>query len=247
MNSIHIFANIILALSLIAVSSVNVFADTRDLGPNLGTEITLDGVTYGLYQGTAWVEHVSENKEHVVIPSKVIKNGKIYIVKVINDCAFFAWGKNKLKSVVLPNTLVKIGDYTFTDCKYLKSIEIPSNVIELGRGAFDGCIELESVTLLGSIISLPEIAFRGCEKLRKIVIPLSVEKIEMDAFSCCYNLEKVTLLNAYTKIHEKAFMGDAVIDIENWNGTVYTIRSIREDDGRFITYTKQYEEWNVKE
>ena len=50
---------------------------------------------------------------------------------------------NSLKSIDIPNSVVKIGSYAFVCCPSLKSIRIPNSVTEIEEVPF---IECESLT-----------------------------------------------------------------------------------------------------
>ncbi len=43
-----------------------------------------------------------------------------------------------LRNIVLPETVVDIGDYSFSGCAELAALEIPASVIPIGAGAFNG-------------------------------------------------------------------------------------------------------------
>lgn len=55
-------------------------------------------------------------------------------------------GFAELSTVLLPNTLIEIGDHAFEDCINLKSLIIP-NSVEKMRQAFNGCNSLSSITV----------------------------------------------------------------------------------------------------
>ena len=46
---------------------------------------------------------------------------------------------SKLKSITIPESVTKIGNYAFYESA-LTSINIPESVIEIGFGVFSGCI-----------------------------------------------------------------------------------------------------------
>lgn len=65
----------------------------------------------------------------IVIPGKVVNDGKIYTVITINDWGF---GNSEITSVVIPDTIKYISWAAFAGCKKLTNIIIPSSVIRLG-------------------------------------------------------------------------------------------------------------------
>ena len=60
-------------------------------------------------------------------------------------------GYTNLKTVTLPETLIKIGESAFDQCSALKTITIPSKVNSIGAYAFAGCSSLNSVTCANSV------------------------------------------------------------------------------------------------
>lgn len=88
-------------------------------------------------------------------------------IQIIGEEAFSG---ADMESVVLPMSLVEIGDYAFEQCARLKSIVIPEGVWKLGFGAFDGCDSLRVVTLPASFQSIGDIgfAFADCRALEHV-------------------------------------------------------------------------------
>ena len=136
----------------------------------------------------------------------------------------------KLREVVLPNTLTKIDDYAFYNCRRLRDINL-SQVEEIGKYAFYNCIGLRQLSLPNLLtlgrnafaedeslayqkgglesISMPivqtiaEEAFNGCYRLVNVEMPLATE-IARYAFSRCYSLTQMDLSNV-TTIGDEAF------------------------------------------
>ena len=94
----------------------------------------------------------------------------------------------------------------FKNCKNLKSIVIPDTVTKIGEAAFDGCYNLEKVTLPTSLETLGKEAFANCLSLKEISIPDKVEELGDNTFYKCCNLESVKLSKALKVIGENAFL-----------------------------------------
>ncbi len=103
-------------------------------------------------------------------------------VKKIENKAFYDC--KELKSIDIPNSVTNIGNYAFSDCGSLTSIEIPSSVTEIGDAAFQGCDSLISIEIPDSVTEIGRYAFYGCHNLISIKIPNTIVKIGNDAFSC---------------------------------------------------------------
>jgi len=121
--------------------------------------------------------------------------GKTGAVKVLSGAKavpsrFFAYGK--VKSVVLPKSVTRVGAFAFAECPKLASVDLPDGVTKLGRFAFDGCKKLKSIHMPKKLSSIGDCAFQECKSLKgKIVVPKRVKKVSENAFAYCTSLEKV--------------------------------------------------------
>ena len=100
----------------------------------------------------------------------------------------------------------------FDYCTNLKSIILPNSVIRIGKEAFRYCENLERVTsFTGALRTIGYGAFDGCSKLKEFEIPESVSNIESYAFYGCENLEVINI-PAYCTIAYAAFAWCAKIN-----------------------------------
>lgn len=126
---------------------------------------------------TDW-EHKSSS---ISIPSTVKVKGKIRKVTTIAPRVFAKKEQAALSSIILPNSLVEIGDEAFQGSD-ITSIELPNSVTSLGKKAFANCKNLKSVKLSASIKQIMPGTFCDCEALEQLEIPSSVTKISDLAF-----------------------------------------------------------------
>ncbi|MDR2211701.1 MAG: leucine-rich repeat domain-containing protein [Spirochaetaceae bacterium] len=109
----------------------------------------------------------------------------------IGDGAFS--GQTDLKQVTLPRNLKVIGDEVFSNCyRQLARIVIPEGVTSIGAGAFSNTA-LTALTIPGSVTSIGARAFYLCEALTTLTIPGSVTSIGDNAFSRCSALTTVNI------------------------------------------------------
>ena len=159
------------------------------------------------------------------ISSIVIEDG----VSCIGNWAFAAmWnGYYNVTSVIIPNSVTRIGDVAFYWCKSLPSITLPNNLTSIGIAAFSVCYSLSSIiipdkvtiieartfascglvsiTIPNNVTSIGEEAFVGCGYLTSITLPDNLESIEYGTFSSCISLDSITIPNNVTSIGELAF------------------------------------------
>ena len=108
------------------------------------------------------------------IPSFVSYNGKSYPVTEIGNQAF---SRMKIKSVKIPNSILRIGKDAFKDCSQLKSIEIPISVKYVGDNAFDGCSSLTTVIGLPKYdVELGKNVFKDSPYENKIDVSLRAKR-----------------------------------------------------------------------
>ena len=107
-----------------------------------GTKIT-DQSSKAVYKitGKNTVEYVkcNVNKNKVSIPQKIMINGVSYQVTSIAAKAFKA--NKKIRSIVIPSTIRKIGKQAFLNCKNLKKITLKTSYLSkkaIGAKAFKG-------------------------------------------------------------------------------------------------------------
>lgn len=132
------------------------------------------------------------NDESVVIPETVNYNNRTYTVTMIGDgdstysngsCSF----SSKLKSILLPNSIVTINNYCFSKYYSLTEINIPNSVTAIGDVAFQYC-GLTSLVIPESIKKIGNGAFYGNSHLMEVFFLGSEKpKIRSNAFDYCHS------------------------------------------------------------
>ncbi len=87
----------------------------------------------------------------------------------------------------------------------LKTIVVPDSVTYIGVSAFEYCEALTSITLSNKLTTMTSQLFLHCTSLSSVRIPSSVKIIEDYVFRKCYNLENVIIPTSVTKINSSAF------------------------------------------
>jgi hypothetical protein len=129
----------------------------------------------------------------------------ITIPDSVTSIEFAAFQDSSLASVIIPNSVIRIGEVAFRWCKSLASVTIGNSVTSIGSEAFSGCSNLSSVTIPNSVTSIGSGAFEGCTRLTSVNIPDSVTSIEYHAFNQCSNLASVNIPNGVTSIELEVF------------------------------------------
>ena len=178
-------------------------------------DVKIDGICYNLHLTTleadvtysivteegAWISDYSGD---VVIPSSITHEGIPYKVTYVTDNAFAEC--EGLTSVVLPNSIKKMGLYVFEGCTNLVSVKLPDGIEELGNLMFAECTSLPSVTIPSSVRKIGPSAFSACHSMKTITIPSSVEVIDDWAFCYGEGLTDITIPSTVKKLGKGVFL-----------------------------------------
>ena len=157
------------------------------------------------------IRYIGDSK-NVVIP------GTITEIEDEAFCSFFC--KMCLTSVVIPDSVVKIGTKAFYSCGVLNSIVIPDSVIEIGELAFSNCSALTSVKMSKKIEFIGFSVFSGCTSLKTISLPENLVIIGDSVFSDCTSLASIKIPGNRVPIQLTLFtIGETAIEI--WGGSVF--------------------------
>lgn len=150
----------------------------------------VNGINYYILNATdvEVISKISCYEGNVVIPSTVDYMSDTYNVTVIGYEAFKTCN---ITNITLPNSITKIEDYVFRDCRNIKTITIPNSVTSIGYGAFLYCTIMETVNIPDGITTIDRFTFGSCNALVSISIPESVTSIGTYAFTNCSSLATV--------------------------------------------------------
>lgn len=125
--------------------------------------------------------------------------------------------KINIVSVTMGNNVTLIGNRAFFGCTALNTITIPNSVISLGNDAFNGCSTMTSISFGSNLNAIGDGTFSGCTGLSSITIPSGITYIGNSAFSGCTGLSSVTIPSGITYLGNGAFSGCDNITTVNYN------------------------------
>ena len=166
-----------------------------------GQATTYDIICPDIYNGLPVKEIGNKAFDETSLNSIVIPN----TVTRIGDYAFYRC--TSLKSIEIPDSVTSFGDYAFYACTSLKNVKIPHLVTSIGSYAFSGCISFTSIEIPDSVTSIGDWAFLACSFITNVVIPDSVISIGDGAFYNCTSLINVVIPDSVISIGERAFSG----------------------------------------
>ena len=102
------------------------------------------------------------------------------------------------------NGVKAICDEAFMGLDNLHDLVLPASVVDLGEGAFASCHKLFKITMPGvDYIGIE--SFAHCENLKEIALPKTLGKIRKAAFADCKALEEINIPSHLKIIDKSAF------------------------------------------
>lgn len=130
----------------------------------------------------------------------------------IGSSAFYE--NDLLRTVILPDSVTKIGDFAFKGCPLLEGV-IANGVTELGRSAFEDCIMLEQIGL-PLVTEIPDYAFRKCKSIEEFgivwenITSIGTSALERAAISTDLHLDSLETIGDYA-FHDASIMGTVAL------------------------------------
>lgn len=132
----------------------------------------------------------------------------------------------KIKEIVIPEGVERIGSFAFRGCFGLSDINLPKSIesidsyafagsgvikgrirpgIEYGERIYECCEKLEKAVIETGVFDVPARAFYRCKALTSVSLPPSLQSIGRSAFWFCTSLTSVSLPSSLQSIGEHAF------------------------------------------
>lgn len=179
------------------------------------------GYQYSINESGVTLEKYIGTDSEVTIPSTI--NGKK--VTHIGQNAFgYAENAEKIKKVIIPDTVVSIDDYAFNWCKNLESVLIPDGVQNIGKRSFCNTA-LKYIVIPNSVKTIGSEAFSDCKDLKEICIPSSITSIGANAFNGS-GIQKISLPDYISYIGSNAFFGIDKIIVNKDSQTQITLKQL---------------------
>ena len=159
--------------------------------------------------GIAFLQSDSNNKSPFAAIADQVRS--IRLTAPIRRLPYAAFeGFANAESIVLSDTVEKIGDWSLSGCNSLKSIALPDKVTELPEAMFRDSEALESVKLPAALKEIRRSTFSGCKNLKDVTFGDSLEKIGEHAFYGCQGLETAAFPDSLKTIEDGAFFGSGL-------------------------------------
>ncbi len=187
--------------------------------------IMSNGLKYGVKNGEAIVAKQQSTITEANIPASITYKGNSYSVTSISDKAFYYC--TSLTNVVIPNSVVQVGNSAFTGCnslvyndkdgiKYLGNSQNPNLYLANVTNK-----KIQTITLDSNCKIIGYNAFMDCVSLRNIEFSDNIASIGASAFSGCIELTNIQIPDSIMSVGEKAFFGCTLLDYNEKGGLRY--------------------------
>ena len=197
------------------------FRDCRDL-ECVSLPASLSVVGEGIFSGCIKLCNIGlpeDSKALSLTENALIRN---------EDQTLIAWTSIDDSGVLrVPDGIRRIGAYTFLNRTDITSVVLPDSVVEIGQGGFKGCSSLREIVFGSSLVYIKAEAFKDCTLLTDIRLPDSVVEIGYHGFEGCSSLQNVSVSQEIQRIDTAAFYGCALSDFVI-RGDAPRFRSIKE-------------------
>ncbi len=145
---------------------------------------SMETIEYGAFYGctslkkVTGIENVKLINKEAFFGCNITGTLSLDNARAVGDYAFA--GNEKIKEVILPETLQSIGAYTFYGNTALTKVTVNADKVKYGAYVFAECTSLTEISMNANVI--PEGAFYGDEKLNKVIIGKDVSTIGSAAF-----------------------------------------------------------------
>lgn len=142
-----------------------------------------------------------------------------------------------LTDIIIPDSVINIGDYAFMSCQNLANITMGLNVANIGKYAFTECDKIENVYYEGNVTNWCEISgisnltlngltnkniyFDGSKPSGELILSDGVTVIEDYAFKDCVDITSVILPNSIVSVSSKAFDGCINLQYNEYDNAYY--------------------------
>lgn len=116
-------------------------------------------------------------------------------------------GHEELTTVIIPDSIIRIGECAFSGCSNLISLVVSEDSNNMMLQSYRA--GLTSIVFPSSLTTINDMTFKDCRSLKKIIIPPHLTRIGKAAFFECRGLEELVIPNTVTQIGEYAFWGCA--------------------------------------
>lgn len=171
----------------------------------------IENVKKGAFINTAFFKNDDNWKngvlycDSVLVSSNTDVSRNVTVREGTRVIAAEAFENSRLSKVILPESMITIGDYAFYYCKLLQEIVAEPGLRYIEEYAFNGDSLLSKVQLPDTVEKIERAAFAECERIVNFNTPSHLTKIGNEAFVGCGSLESFTIPKSVSIIGDRCF------------------------------------------
>ena len=105
-------------------------------------------------------------------PPRLSGSAQLLVGRITADGSYTVLVTTSLvPSVLLPSSVVYLGNSAFEGCNSFTRIDIPDKIVHIGDRVFADCHALEQITIPPSVHHLGKHIFSGCRSLKTLTVP----------------------------------------------------------------------------
>ncbi len=206
----YVFSGCKELLSISIPASVTSISETAFIGCQRLAEVAV-AKENSVYVSHCGIVYIAATKDIYFIPHSIA--GKVELIDGITEIKAGAFLNHPhLDSLVVPQSVTKIGEAAFAGCTTLKSVTLPFIGQSLDcteNTAFSyvfGTVPatLKTVTILGGT-KIADSAFKNCESIATVNLPEGITVIGKEAFENCMDLATIILPKSVKNVADDAF------------------------------------------
>lgn len=141
-------------------------------------------------------------------------NNDIIIPEGVHTISNNAFNCSEIKSILLPNSLQKIGANAFSNCDKLSSIRFGNGLSTIGFASFSYCSALKNIDIPANIQYISEAAFSYCQSLESVELHEGLLSIGPHSFYRC-PIKKISIPNSLTYLEYGNFQSVKEVYFDN--------------------------------
>lgn len=189
---------------LVTVISYGAFADCDELA-SVELPADLIDIDFGAFRRSVSLTKIKLPEKLVNIYDHAFEGSGLLSLETPASLEFIGYKTfhdSELTNVTFSEGVCDIGPMAFAYTK-IKSLVLPDSLIDLGSGAFYGCNDLESVSFGENLTYIPYEAFRY-SGLKSLTLPITVDEVDELAFANT-KITEVTFENPDVNLCKEVF------------------------------------------
>lgn len=188
--------------------------------------------------GTYYIVGTGKTTNSNGLVKKTAATGKVsipstYNGKPVKEIGQYSFYKSGITSVVMPSSIIKVGNHAFDECTSLTAITYSKNITSIGTYAFANTTSYKTaLTLPTALKSIGQGAYYR-SAITSVTVPSNLTSLSTHCFSNNMNLTSATIPSTMKTIGSCAFVNTSIKKISIPSGCTYTTNSF--PDGCTVT------------